>query len=107
MTVENDTARWYRYIDLTAQTEALFGFIKQTINTELVEELAFLANYDQSRQAVQEIVDMPDRQIDLFIRFCLRNNGRLSTRKRDRHFAFLTADEISRMEQQVQSVYEI
>ena len=68
--------------------------------------MAFLANYDQSREAIQEIVDMPDRQIDLFIRFCLQNNGRLSTRKRDRHFAFLSADEISRMEQEVQSVYD-
>jgi hypothetical protein len=24
MTVENDTTRWYAYIDMTSQTEALF-----------------------------------------------------------------------------------
>ena len=39
MTVHNDTARWYRYIDMTPQAEALFRFIEQTIDTELVEEL--------------------------------------------------------------------
>ncbi len=48
---------------------------------------------------------MPDRQIDLFIRFCLQNNGRLSARKRSSHFDFLTDDEILRMEQAIQSAY--
>lgn len=48
---------------------------------------------------------MPDRQIDLFIRFCLQNHGRLSDRKRSSHFAALTADEIARMEQAVQTAY--
>ena len=105
MTVENDTARWYRYIDMTAQTEALFHFIEQTINTELVEELLFLTNYDETRKALQQIVDMPDRKIDLFIRFCLQNNGRLSARKCASHFASLTDDEVDRMEQAVQSAY--
>ena len=32
---------------------------------ELVEELAFLVNYDRTKKSIQEIVDMPDRQIDL------------------------------------------
>ena len=75
------------------------------INTELVEELEFLANYDKTKRAIQEIVDMPDRQIDLFIRFCLQNNGRLSARKRASHFDFLSEDEIVRMEQAMQSAY--
>ena len=105
MTVQNDTARWYSYIDMTSQAEALFRFIEQTIDTELVEELAFLANYDGTKRAIQEIVDMPDRQIDLFIRFCLQNNGRLSARKRASQFDSLSEDEIARMEQAIQSAY--
>ena len=105
MTVQNDTARWYRYVDMTPQAEALFRFIEQTIETELFEELAFLANYDETKRAIQEIVDMPDRQIDLFIRFCLQNHGRLSGRKRAGPFAFLSEEEIARMEQAIQSSY--
>ena len=105
MTVHNDTARWYRYIDMTPQAEALFRFIDQTIDTELARELAFLANYDETKRAIQEIVDMPDRKIDLFIRFCLQNNGRLSVRKRASHFDFLSDEEITRMEQAVLSAY--
>ena len=105
MTVHNDTARWYRYIDMTPQAEALFESIEQNIDTELACELTFLANYDETKRAIQEIVDMPDLQIDLFIRFCLQNNGRLSERKRASHFDYLSEDEIHRMEQAVQSAY--
>lgn len=103
MTVHNETALWYRYIDMTVQAEELFRFIEKTIETELASELAFIANYDRTKKAIQEIVDMPDRQIDLFIRFCLQNNGRLSARKRDRHFNTLLDEEIARMEQAVRS----
>jgi Fic family protein len=105
LTVHNDTVRWYRYIDMTRQAEALFRFIEQTINTELASELAFLAKYDETKRALQEIVDMPDRRIDLFIRLCLQNNGRLSARKRTSYFDFLSDEEITRMEQAIQSAY--
>ncbi|MFC1539895.1 Fic family protein [Gemmatimonadota bacterium] len=105
MTVQNDTGRWYAYIDMTAQVESLFRFIKQTIEIELVEELTFLANYDETKKAIQKIVDMPDLQIDLFIRFCLQNNGRLSVLKRDSHFDFLSDDEVADMEDAIQTSY--
>ena len=105
MTVHNDTAVWYRYTDMTPQAESLFRFIDQTIATELAGELQFLANYDETKKAIQEIADMPDRQIDLFIRFCLQNNCRLSARKRSSHFDFLSDEEIARMEQALQAAY--
>ena len=64
-----------------------------------------IANYDRTKSAIQDIVDLPDRKIDLFIRFCLQNNGRLSARKRSSHFGMLTDDEVGRMEVAVQSGY--
>lgn len=105
MTVHNDTAIWYRFIDMTPQAEALFRFIEQTIDTELVNELAFLANYDETKKAIQDIVDMPDRKIDLFIQACLQNNGRLSARKRASHFDFLSDAEVARMEAAIRAAY--
>lgn len=105
MTVANATRKYYAYIDMTAQAEALYKFIEQTIATELVEELAFLAKYDQTKSAIQAIVDMPDRKIDLFMRYCLQNNGRLSARKHSSQFDFLSVAEVKAMEQAIQAAY--
>ena len=107
MSVSNDTAVWYRYMDMTPQAEALFAFIQKTIDTELVKELEFLVNYDRAKAAIQATVDMPDRQIDLFIRFCLQNHGQLSVRKRSGHFDFLTDDEVAKMELAVRSAFDL
>jgi hypothetical protein len=105
MAVPGETGHLYSYIDMTAQAEALSDFVMLTIEHELVEELDFLANYDRTKQAIQEIVDLPDRLIDLFIQLCLQNNGRLSARKREAHFAFLTDDETAGMENAVREGY--
>jgi len=105
MTVRNDTQRHYRFIDMTAQAEALFHFIETVVTTDLVQELRFLKNYDTARQEMQEIIDLPDRLGDLFIRFCLQNQGKLSARKRTTHFATLTDDEVRRMEKVVSHAY--
>ena len=90
---------------MSTQAEALFEFITKTIDEELVEELSFLANYDNTRKAIQDIIDMPDRLIDLFIQLCLQNNGILSARKRSDHFDFLTNKELTAMEQSVKNGY--
>jgi len=105
MLVENQTARWYRYIDLTSQAEALYRFIEQTIETELSDELEFLARYDETKRRIQEIVDMPDRKIDLFIRLCLQNSLKLVERKRTSEFNFLTNEEVISLQRIVSECY--
>ena len=101
MTVHNETALRYRFIDLTAQTEALFLFVERVIETDLVQELDFLRNYDAAKSAIQSIVDMPDRLIDLFIRLCVQNKGVLSASKRKNHFDMLTDDEVAQMQEAI------
>ena len=105
MTIEHDTISWYQYIDMTPQAEALYDFIIKTIEEELVRELNFLVNYDDTKRELQNIIDMPDRLIDLFIQFCLQNHGRLSARKRKTYFEFLSDAELLTMEQSVASIF--
>ncbi len=105
MIVNNDTACWYQYNDMTAQAEALYTFVNKTIKEELVEELSFLANYDNTKKAIQAIIDIPDRLLDLFIQLCLQNHGHLSAKKRSTHFDFLTDQELAAMEQAVNDNY--
>lgn len=107
MTVHGDTAHHYRTIDMTHIVEGLFEFMQETVETELPSEMQFLVSYDKARQALQEIVDMPDRLIDLFIKVCLQNNGRLSKAKRESQFAKLTDDEIIRMESSVHQEFRV
>jgi len=98
MTVDNQTMDLYRFIDMTVQAEALYEFVIQTIEKEFKEELDFIQRYDLIKKSIQEIIDMPDRLVDLFIHLCLQNNGTLSTRKRGAHFDFLSDEELAAME---------
>jgi hypothetical protein len=80
-------------------------FVNETIEEELIEELNFLANYDNTKKVIQDIIDMPDRRQDLFIQLCLQNNGSLSAGKRSAHFDFLTDEELEAMQQAVRDGY--
>ena len=106
MTVSGDTSRWYRYMDMTNQAEALFDFIERALEYELPDELDFVASYDRAKNRIQAIIDLPDRRLDTFIRLCLVNAGRLSATKRRSHFNGLTDDEINAMEQVVQAEFK-
>jgi len=105
MDVRNETAAHYKYIDMTAITERLFGFIQDTIENELVSELEFILDYDKAKLAIREIVDMPDQLIDIFIRLCIENNGRLSKNKRKTKFEQLTNKEVAQMEECVRNAF--
>lgn len=96
--VLNDTGDFYRYFDATPQTEFLYGSVQRTIELDLPQEAEFLRRYDAFRNHMNLIVDMPDRVSDLLFRFLHQNAGTLSRRGRDREFAALTDDEVTRVE---------
>lgn len=105
MTVTNDTADFYRYIDLTEATRITIEFIRETIETELPTELRFLTAYDEIRREMREVVELPDRIADLFIKLCHQNGGELSKRKRELpEFELLTDEEIRELESIFKSV---
>lgn len=106
MVVKNETAVHYKYIDMTAIAEGLFGFIQDTIENELASELDFILGYHRAKLALRDIVDMPDRLIDLFIRLCIENKGRLSKNKRKAKFEQLTDNEVARMEACVRNAFK-
>ena len=101
LTVHNNTGSFYRYIDFTTQAEALYSFVDSTIEKELIDELQFLAGFDSAKKEILEIVEMPDRLVDLFIHLCIQNNGHLSAGKKSTYFDFLTDEELSLMEKAV------
>lgn len=106
MMVNQETGDFYKYIDFTPIAEFLYWCVERTIHTDLEEELDFLSRYDAIKLSIKEIVDMPDRQIDLFIRCVRQNNGSLSNRKRESLFGMLEEAEVSQMEEVVRSAGE-
>lgn len=102
LTVEQKTEQFYKYIDYTAQVEYLALCIEKTIHTDFKNELLYLTNYDKTKKELCQIVDMPDQQMDLFIRVVTQNNGTLSQSKKTTHFKMLTDKEIKMLESVVQ-----
>lgn len=99
MTVACDTEHYYKFIDMTQFVEYLYTCIIDTIDISLVKELEFLIKFDTAKKEMQEIVDMPDQQINLFIKLCKQNNGKLSNTKRTTIFDKLTDKEIEKLEE--------
>lgn len=48
---------------------------------DLLRETAFLRSYDSFRQQAGELVDVPERTLDLLFRFLSQNDGKLSNNK--------------------------
>jgi hypothetical protein len=94
----NDTADFYRFFDATPHAEFLYRCVHKTIEEDLPNEARFLERFDRFRAGLEAIVDMPDRTIDLLLRFLQQNNGRLSARAREREFVALTANEVQKIE---------
>ena len=96
--VLNETAHYYRYFDATAHAEFLYSCVEQTVEEDLPAEIRFLHAFDKFSSAVKEIVEMPDREIELLRGFLAQGNGHLSKRAREKEFSALTDEEATRIE---------
>jgi Fic family protein len=96
--VLNETIDLYRYFNVTRQVEFLYDCVVQTIEHSLPEEIRFLEQYDRMTAAINERFDMPDRTIDLMVRFLRQNNGKFSKRACEKEFKELSAAERQELE---------
>jgi hypothetical protein len=96
--VTNETLNLYRYFDATEQSEFLFDCVRETIEKILPEEIKYLQNYDKMKIFINSYIDMPDRVVDLLIRFLTQNNGKFSKRALKNEFNSLTEVEVKTIE---------
>jgi hypothetical protein len=96
--VLNDTADFYRFFDATPHAEFLYDCVRRTIEEDLPNETDFLRRYDQFKEHVSAIVDMPNGRIELLFHFLHQNAGRLSGRARGYEFEALSDAEANRLE---------
>ena len=105
MTVANETADYFRFIDFTGIAERLFAFIKETVDSEFILNLEFLESFDEARVAVREVVDGLGQKEELLIKLCYQNNGKLGSKKREKHFSMLTDEEVTELENAIQKAF--
>ena len=104
--VLNETIDYYRYFDTTVQAEFLFECVDYTIKKIIPEEVAYLQKYDAMKSWLDDRFEMPDRTVDLLIRFLEQNNGTLSKRAKEKEFAALTAAEVKEIEKGYKTYFE-
>lgn len=107
VTVNNpeDIEGYYRYPDLTRQTEYLFSVVEETIRVDLVDEIKTIMSFDSFREKVKQVIDMPNRETELLMKLIHENHGVLSNNKRKSHFDFLNDDEVYEIESAYQKAF--
>lgn len=96
MTVMNDTADYYRYINFTAIVEGFIEVVDETLKTELLPELDYLVAWERARKKMRAIVDLPEQKAVQMIQFVQQNRGEFP--KRRRHlFGELSDEELNRL----------
>ena len=103
--VLNETIGLYRYFDATRQAEFFFECVEETVNKTLPEEVSYLTRYDLLSDFIKNYIDMPDKLVDLLIRFLNQNDGRLSKRARKKEFGQLTAAEVQAIENKYDEIF--
>lgn len=103
--VLSDTLDLYRYFDVTKQAEFFFECVEETVSQTLPEEVEYLRKYDLLNGFIKNYIDMPDKLVDLLIRFLSQNDGKLSKRGRAKEFENLTDNEIQAIETKYAEVF--
>ena len=103
--VLNNTIYLYRYFDATKQAEFFFECVEENVNKTLPEEVSYLAKYDLLNEFIKNYIDMPDKLVDLLIRFLTQNNGKLSKRALEREFNQLTREEVKVLESKYMEIF--
>jgi Fic family protein len=103
----NDTIDLYRYYDLTKQVEFLYECVEETIEHIIPKELDYLEKYDQMTKYINTYLSLPDTKVDLLIKLLNQNNGKLSKNKRQKEFDNITDEEVSSIEENFQSIFEL
>lgn len=103
--VQNKTIDLYRYFDATKQAEFFYECVEETVNKMLPDEVEYLKRYDSLNEFIKNYIDMPDRLINLLIRFLAQNGGKLSKRAQEKEFKKLTQREVQAIEHKYAEIF--
>jgi Fic family protein len=88
---------YFRYPDLSVQSEYLAKTIFSSIQEDLSQELYFLQRYDELKKELQELIDMPDKRLNNLILYLHQNKG-IFPNRRKKQFEEITENEFVAIE---------
>jgi hypothetical protein len=77
-----DAQHVWRYLDLSRHARYLSALLRQTVEHEMADEALALRQYDQAREAIKDLVEMPDSDADRIIRSLRADNWQVSNKLR-------------------------
>lgn len=98
VTNEADVESYFRYPDLTYQCIYLSRIIREAVSLDMSDELLFLQRYDELKKAIQDRIDMPDKDLNQLILFLHQNKGIFPNRRKN-EFPKLYEEEFSMIQQ--------
>lgn len=93
--------------DATKQAEFLFDCVIDTINQIIPEEVNYIYKYDEFKRFIDDQFEMPDKLVSMLVRFLEQNGGTLSKRAKLKEFPELKDDEVEKIENAFQEIFEI
>ena len=81
----DDALPAWRYPDLTAHVGYLANVIDQTLTHEMRDEARFLQAHEGARQAIKQVLEAPDIELDVIIRSVRENGNRISNKLTKRY----------------------
>jgi hypothetical protein len=105
MPATGNDAVYFRYFDATKQAEFLYKVLERTVEEDLQQEINFLLGFDCACQQLNQLLDWPEHSLELFVRVVHQNDGILSKTKKQSHFSWMTASEVSEAEAIVVSAF--
>lgn len=104
LTINNDLQHLYRYPDLTEHVEYLYRMMDTAISDDLIPEIVYIVAYDQAKEIIEDFCDMPNREVDLFIKFAMQNNGKIAKKRRKDFYEWINEEEIVQIEGKLKEV---
>ncbi len=105
--INNDTIDLYRYFDCTKQAEFLYDCVQDTIQNIIPDEISYLEKYDEFKRYIDDVYEMPDKELFLLVSFLRQGEGKLSKRALKKEFSLLAKTEIIDIENKFKEIFEI
>lgn len=103
--VLDETIDFYRYFDATKQAEFLYDCVNDTIENIIPEEIDYLTKYDEFKRYLDDEFEMPDKMVELVVKFLVQNSGVFSKRAREKEFTDLSDDEVKDIEENYSQIF--